>query len=98
MHACTYLRLYAMLLFVITFLLGIQFCFLDKNESHLTHLQLFSIICYTFFPQDTETQGWFPTGPVLGVSLVLVGDCSSDGVTIKMPHGLDVLHRPASHG
>ena len=32
-----------------------------------------------------------------GVSLALVGDSSSDGVTIKMPDGVDVLHRPASH-
>ena len=27
-----------------------------------------------------------------GASLVLVGHPSSDGVTIKMPYGLDVLH------
>ena len=32
-----------------------------------------------------------------GASLALVGHPSSDGVTIKMPYGLDVLHRPASH-
>ena len=32
-----------------------------------------------------------------GASLALVGHPSSDGVTIKMPSGLDVLHRPASH-
>ena len=32
-----------------------------------------------------------------GASLVLVVDPSSDGVTIKMPYGLDVLHRTASH-
>ena len=32
-----------------------------------------------------------------GASLVLVGDPSSDGVMIKMPYGVDVLHRPASH-
>ena len=31
------------------------------------------------------------------VSLALVGNPSSDGVTIKMPYGVDVLHRPASH-
>ena len=30
-------------------------------------------------------------------SLALVGDPSTDGVTIKMPYGVDVLHRPASH-
>ena len=30
----------------------------------------------------------------LGVSLALVGHSFSDGVTIKMPYGVDVLHRP----
>ena len=28
-------------------------------------------------------------------SLALVGNPSSDGVTIKMPYGVDLLHRPA---
>ena len=32
-----------------------------------------------------------------GASLALVGHPSSDGVTIKMPYGVDVLHRAASH-
>ena len=32
-----------------------------------------------------------------GASLALVGHPSSDGVMIKMPYGVDVLHRPASH-
>ena len=32
-----------------------------------------------------------------GASLALVVHPSSDGVTIKMPYGVDVLHRPASH-
>ena len=32
-----------------------------------------------------------------GASLASVGDPSSDGVTIKMSYGLDVLHRPAAH-
>ena len=30
-------------------------------------------------------------------SLALVGDLSGDGVTIKKPYGVDVLHLPASH-
>ena len=30
-------------------------------------------------------------------SLALVGNLSSDGITIKMPYGVDVLHQPASH-
>ena len=32
-----------------------------------------------------------------GTSLALVGHPSSDGITIKMPYGVDVLHRHASH-
>ena len=32
-----------------------------------------------------------------GVSLALVGNSSSYGVTTKMPYGVDVLHQPASH-
>ena len=31
-----------------------------------------------------------------GASLALVGHHSSDGATIKMTHGVDVLHGPAS--
>ena len=32
-----------------------------------------------------------------GVSLALVGHPSSDGIMIRMPYGVDVLHRPALH-
>ena len=32
-----------------------------------------------------------------GISLVLVGNPSSDGVMLKMPYGVDVLHWPALH-
>ena len=32
-----------------------------------------------------------------GASLGLVGHPSSDGVTIKMPYEVDVLHLPALH-
>ena len=32
-----------------------------------------------------------------GASLALVGHSFSDGGTIKMPYGVDVLHRTASH-
>ena len=38
------------------------------------------------------------TSWVEGVSLALVGLPSSDGVTIKVPYGVDVLfHKPSSH-
>ena len=41
--------------------------------------------------------GWCPVGPCLtswgeGSSLALDDHPSSDGVTIKMPSGVDVLH------
>ena len=32
-----------------------------------------------------------------GASLALVCHPSSDGITVNMPYGVDVLHRPASH-
>ena len=32
-----------------------------------------------------------------GASLALVGHPSSDGIMIKMPYGVDVLHQPALH-
>ena len=32
-----------------------------------------------------------------GASLALVGDPSSDGITIKMPYGVDVFHQPDLH-
>ena len=31
-----------------------------------------------------------------GASLALAGHPSNDGVTIRMPYGVDVLHQPAS--
>ena len=45
--------------------------------------------------------GLVPSGASLtswgeGASLALVGHPSSDGITIKMPYGVDVLHRPVS--
>ena len=47
--------------------------------------------------------GWFPAGSVLphGVKvslLALVGYPPTDGITIKIPYGVDVLlHQPVSH-
>ena len=50
--------------------------------------------------QDIKVLDWCPVGPVLphgdkGASLGLLGQPSSDGVTIKMSYGVDVLHQPA---
>ena len=50
-----------------------------------------------FLPRDFENTGLVSSGASLtswgeGASLALVGHPSSDGVTIKMPYGVDVLH------
>ena len=43
-------------------------------------------------------QGHQPYVMGKGASLALVGDPSSDGITIKIPYGVDVsLHQPALH-
>ena len=53
------------------------------------------------YPRDIKILGWCPVGLVLwggGASSALVGYPSSDGVTIKIPYGVDILlHRPALH-
>ena len=51
------------------------------------------------FPAKTAV-GLVASGTTLtswqeGASLALVGNPSSDCVTIKMPYGVDVLHQPA---
>ena len=53
---------------------------------------------------DIKILGWCPqwgrvslTSWGEGASLALVGHPSSDGVMIKMPYRVDVLHRPALH-
>ena len=46
--------------------------------------------------QDTPFKYWVGVQQgqsyLMGSSLALVGNPSSDGVTIKMPYGVDVLH------
>ena len=54
------------------------------------------------FPPRHKNTGLVSSGVSLTswgecASLALVGHPSSDDVTIKMPYGVDVLHRPASH-
>ena len=63
--------------------------------------------CQSLFKKWKKAPGLWNTGLVSsgasltswgeGASLALVGHPSSDGITIKMPYGVDVLHRPASH-
>ena len=51
-----------------------------------------------FLSQKHKTvQKHNPTSWGEGASLALVSHPSSNGVTIKMPYGVDVLHRAASH-
>ena len=55
-----------------------------------------------YFPPRLWNSGLVSSGDILtswgeGASLALVGHPSSDGITIKMPYGVHVLHRPASH-
>ena len=54
---------------------------------------------YIEISRDVEILSWHAMVTVLpqGASLPLVGHPSSDGVTIKMSYGVDVLHRPALH-
>ena len=49
------------------------------------------------FSRDFEILGWCPAGWCPGASLALVGNPSSDVVTIKMPYGVDVSHRRPLH-
>ena len=57
---------------------------------------------HTYFPRRHWNTALVSNGASLtswgeGASLALVGHPSSDGVTIKMPYGVDVFHRPALH-
>ena len=61
----------------------------------LLHLFVYKFFSLQIICRDFEILGWCSWGE--GVSVALVGHPSSDDVTIKMPYGVDVLHRPASH-
>ena len=63
---------------------------------------MYKYIIYVYSRKKFFVKGLVSSGVSLtswgeGASLALVGHPSSDGVTIKMPYGVDVLHRPASH-
>ena len=70
--------------------------FNDKCVSHLEEhiLQLITKSCKCFL---LVSSGDILTSLGEGALLALVGHPSSDGITIKMSYGIDVLHRPASH-
>ena len=71
------------------------------SEIHFTYLP--SVTFQLLYPLNTsENQRLVSSGVSLtswgeGASLALVSQPSSDGVKIKMPYEVDVLHRPASH-
>ena len=48
-------------------------------------------------PRDIEILGWGEAAWEEAAPLALVGHPSSGAVLIKMPHEVDVLHRPAVH-
>ena len=77
------------------------FLFHRKSSFHSSNIQFFAIFSLPFhnfqiqkeiFSPETKNTSWGE-----GASLALVDHPSSDGVTIKMPYGVDILHRPASH-
>ena len=51
----------------------------------------------TILPETFKKLGWCPAGSVLPHGEKVSLYPSSDGVTIKMPYGVDVLHQTASH-
>ena len=62
----------------------------------------FFCVFYTVWTFSLPNTGLVSSGASLtswgeGASLALVGHPSSDGITIKMSYGVDVLHRPASN-
>ena len=79
---------------------------------HSVRSNFFSILedCLPFLFKGSLSWFWLFAGSFLllssgdsltlwgeGASLGLVGHPSSDVVTIKMPYGIDVLHRPGLH-
>ena len=48
-------------------------------------------------PRDIEILGWGEAAGGEPAPLALVGHPSSSAVMIKMPHEVDVLHRPTVH-
>ena len=74
---------------------------LSQEDKFSSNWKLLSEICM-YSPPRFWNNGLVSSGASLtswgeGASLALVAHPSSDGITIKMPYGVDVLHRPASH-
>ena len=73
----------------------------DYINWYFTEFGIFTDFTDFTFPRHWNTE-LVSSGASLatwgeGASLVLVGDTCSDGVTIRMPDGVDVLHRSALH-
>ena len=77
----------------------------NKSNNKVQNIDKWWVYCHVWkedLPQDIKILAWSSRRDGLtswgeGSSLVLVGHPSSNGVTIKMPYGVDVLHRQASH-
>ena len=63
-----------------------------KKCTMWTMLFFAEIMKYCLVSKGASVKSWGE-----GASLALVGHPSSNGVTIKMPYGVDVLHQPALH-
>ena len=73
-----------------------------KCYLNMIILQWQNSIYISISPWDIKILGLVSSGASLtswveGVSLALVGHPSSDGVSIKIPYGVDVLLQPAVH-
>ena len=66
------------------------------NEPFRKRRKCLSVRLLKFQPKDIiKILGWCPSGPVLPQPLLaLLGHRFSNGVTMKMPYGVDVLHVP----
>ena len=82
---------------------------IQARNKCFCHLIVNSFLCnifckflIKFFSPGLWNTGFVSSGASLtswreGVSLALVGHPSADGVTIKTPYGVDILHQPASY-
>ena len=74
-----------------------------RSSSHIDNKKKdILVLGKGLYPRRLWNTGLVSSGDILtswgeGASLALVGNPSSDGVTIKMPYGVYVIHRPASH-
>ena len=76
--------------------------YFEKCELLNSYPVLLPVLQFCSLPMRNENTGLVSSEASLtswgeGSSLTVADHPSSDGVTIKMPYGVDVLHQPASH-